>query len=151
MALLLKQQYAHRSGQIYASDLSAQIAQSIITYSPFPMAVLDHEGRFVTINDASSQLMGYRRGELMGEDFFTLLDNGNRQSVLEKLELVKQGAMQQTLTTIIHKTGFPLEIQLVLLPLSEGNNVTGALAIGQDISDRKRNNERIRYMPITTI
>lgn len=146
MALLLKQQYAHRSGQIYASDLSAQIAQSIITYSPFPMAVLDHEGRFVTINDASSQLMGYRRGELMGEDFFTLLDNGNRQSVLEKLELVKQGAMQQTLTTIIHKTGFPLEIQLVLLPLSEGNNVTGALAIGQDISDRKRNNERIRYM-----
>ncbi|WP_332908474.1 putative bifunctional diguanylate cyclase/phosphodiesterase [Paenibacillus roseus] len=145
MIVLLKQQYSRGSCQIHTSDLSAQIAQSISTYSPFPMAVLDRAGRLVTINDAASQLLGYRRGELMGEDFFILLDQGNHQ-LLDKLELVMHGAMQQGLTTMIHKTGYPLEVQLILLPLFEGDTVTGLLAIVQDVSDRKRNNERIRYM-----
>ncbi len=146
IVLLLHRQFARDANPKQASDLSAQIAYSIITYSPFPMLILDGAGRLVTMNEATSQLFGYRKAELMSEEFHVLFSAPDKEQLAKSIELVLGGAMQQYSATIIHKTGSELEVQLVCLPLIQKNTITGAVVIGQDISDRKRNNERIRYM-----
>ncbi|GGG26191.1 hypothetical protein GCM10010916_48240 [Paenibacillus abyssi] len=126
--------------------MGIQISQTIMKFSPFPMAVLDRDGHFIEVNEGTIHLLGYKREDLLGKSFPQLLEAVNRQHTLERFEKTLHGMMQQTPVTVMHKSGFPLEIQIVSAPMMENGRVTGALLFGQDLSDRKRNTERIRYM-----
>ncbi|XEC96417.1 EAL domain-containing protein [Paenibacillus tarimensis] len=122
------------------------ISESIMAFSPIPLAVLDRDGRFINVNDGVSQLLGYKKNELIGNSFLPLIGNDCYQQTLEKFEQTLKGTMTQTSLSIMHKNSYPLDIHVVCTPIRSDGEVTGVMVVGQDISETKRNSERIRYM-----
>ncbi|QYR24256.1 EAL domain-containing protein [Paenibacillus sp. sptzw28] len=129
-----------------ARDLNTPIVDSLIRYSPVALAVIDKSGRIVEINESSSQLLGYSRDELTGESFLPLIEARSRQQIYEKIEQTLRGEVQESTFSVLHSTGYSFDIHVVSAPVVRNNEVVGAVIISQDLRDRKRNLERIRYM-----
>lgn len=122
------------------------IVETLLRSEAVPLAVLDRGGIVMEINEASSRTLGYYRSELLGGPIARLVEPGSRQLLQETLEQVLLGEAKQTNINITHRSGFPLEIQVVCAPMIQEDEVIGTVMISQDLSDRKRNVERIRYM-----
>lgn len=122
-----------------------QIADAILARSPLPVVVLDREGRCVEVNGGALQLMGYERDQLMGCSLQSLLEAGGEPADWLHTEPGEPSGGQYPLT-LVHRSGLPLDIQVMACPLYEDEDWNGTLLIIQDASDRKRNRERIRYM-----
>ncbi len=123
-----------------------RVADAIFRHSPFAVAVLDAAGRFRELNEGTVHLLGYRKEELIGEPFLPMVESEGRQQLFDKFELILQGSVQETSFKLKHKSGIPLEVQATLAPYIAENGTTGTVLVSQDMSDRKRSSERIRYM-----
>ncbi|EXX91674.1 hypothetical protein BG53_08750 [Paenibacillus darwinianus] len=126
--------------------MEIKVAEAIFRHSPFALAVLDAGGRFREMNDGTVQLLGYRKDELIGELFLPLVESEGRQQLFDKFESILQGNVRETALKLKHKSGFPLEVHATLAPYMTEHGTKGAVLVSQDMSDRKRSSERIRYM-----
>ncbi len=122
------------------------IADALLVSDAVPLTVLDSSGYVVELNEASSLMLGYQRFELIGEPLITLIDPGSRTTLKQALEEAAQGSITRNNVHINHRSGFPLELQIICSPMQRDGIIIGSLLICQDLSDRKRNVERIRYM-----
>ncbi len=122
------------------------IVEALLRSEAVPLAVLDKSGFVIEMNEASSRTLGYQRSELLGNSLSRLLEPGSRQLLQEMLEQAMNGETKQTNLNITHRSGYPLELQVVCAPMLQDKSVIGAVLVSQDLSDRKRNVERIRYM-----
>lgn len=119
---------------------------SIFTYSPFALAILDEQGRFREVNDEMLQLLGCRREELTGEPAAAIVGQEAREELHGRLAAAVAGDIQQLNVTMMHKTGIPLDIRMTLTPYDTEDGVKGAVMLSQDMGERKRSLERVRYM-----
>ncbi len=122
------------------------LIDTLIRSEAVPLAVLNRDAMVVEMNEASSRMLGYHRNDVIGEPIMRMVDPGSRMELQEALEEAMDGKTHQKNILITHRSGFPLELQVVCAPLHQDGEVIGALMISQDLSDRKRNMERIRYM-----
>ncbi|TVX97429.1 EAL domain-containing protein [Cohnella terricola] len=122
-----------------------ELLNSLYTNSPVVFAVIDRQGRFLDINRDPSDMVGYGKDEMNGMSFTTL--------VAEEFQELTRHIFQQTLRgekcsreiKVLHKVGHTLDLNIHTSPMVRRNKVIGILAFIQDISDRKRSLERIRY------
>lgn len=122
------------------------IVETLLRSEAVPLAILDPSGIVIEMNEASSQTLGYHRSELLGEPIARLVEPGSRHLLQETFEQALNGEAGQTNINITHRSGFPLELQVVCAPMIREDEVIGTVMICHDLSDRKRNVERIRYM-----
>lgn len=122
------------------------VVETLIRSEAIPLAVLNREAMVVEMNEASSRMLGYQRADVIGEPIMRMIDPGSRSELQDALELSQNGETNQRNILITHRTGFPLELEVVCAPMIQDGEVIGTLMISQDMSDRKRNVERIRYM-----
>lgn len=116
----------------------------IFEYAPEAIYLSDLKGKLILGNLAAEQLMGAPREELMGVNFFdNILAPEDMSKAIEALELNSQGQKtgpnEYRINTregqkIVEITGFPVRI----------NNEMVALGIARDITERKRNEEKIK-------
>jgi diguanylate cyclase (GGDEF)-like protein/PAS domain S-box-containing protein len=66
----LAQANAHMASQLENSE---KMYRYLVDASPDIIYMLDHEGRFTFVNDRTSQLLGYRREELIGQHYAILV------------------------------------------------------------------------------
>ena len=111
-----------------------------------PLAVLNREGIVMEMNEACSRMLGYQRTNLIGSPIMQLIDPSCRHLLEEAIDQSNNGDTMQSNITIAHRSGFPLDLQIVCAPMNQDDEVIGTLMICHDLSDRKRNVERIRYM-----
>ncbi|MFC5653805.1 putative bifunctional diguanylate cyclase/phosphodiesterase [Paenibacillus solisilvae] len=135
-----------RTNSFAQDNLHTLIVQSLLKYSPVALAVIDSEGKFLELNESSSQLLGYERHELLGKSFLHLFDAENHQDVLRSFKSMLNGVTQAMSIRVLHRVGYSFEINVTTAPLIHGNESIGAIIISYDVSDRNRNAERIRYM-----
>jgi len=122
-----------------------ELLNSLYTNSPIVFAVIDRQGRFLDINRDPSDMVGYGKDEMNGMPFTTM--------VAEEFQELTRYVFQQTLKgekcsreiKVLHKQGHTLDLNIHTSPMVRRNKVIGILAFIQDISDRKRSLERIRY------
>jgi diguanylate cyclase (GGDEF)-like protein/PAS domain S-box-containing protein len=126
--------------------LLTDAADSVFRHSPFSMAVLDEKGRFREVNDGTVHLLGYEKSELLGQLFLPVIETDNRIETAERFEAALQGDVQQISLMMKHKSGIPLDVQMTLTPYAAADGGRGVVLFSQDMSDRKRSSERIRYM-----
>lgn len=138
--------YIRRRQSLSFNHYHTAIVETLLRSEAIPLAVLDRGGSVIELNEASSITLGYSRSELLGEPLERLVEPASRQLLSESLQQTLHGETRQTNINITHRSGFPLELQVVCAPMIRDEDVIGTVMIIHDLSDRKRNVERIRYM-----
>jgi len=138
--------YIKRNENFSFQNYHTAIVETLLRSDAVPLAVLDRRGLVLEMNEASSRMLGYHRSEMIGAPITRMVEPVSRQSLHETFEQALLGETKQTNISITHGSGFPLELQVICSPVIQDDEVIGTLLISQDLSDRKRNVERIRYM-----
>ncbi len=137
-----KRYRARQSGPAYQWEL----LNSLYNHSPIAFAVIDRQGRFLDINRDPSDMVGYGKEELNGISFETLLAEESREQTKLIFQRTLQGETCTREIKVIHKQGHAIDLNIHTSPLIRRKRPIGLLVFIEDISDRKRSLERIRYM-----
>jgi PAS domain S-box-containing protein len=116
-------------------------AESLIETAPAIVLVLDEEGRIVRINPYMEEISGYHLKDVKGKDWFkTFLPKRLRRRLHGLfVKALSQKQRAGVVGPIVTKDGREREIEWHDKLLQDaGGNVVGLLAIGQDITDRRR-------------
>ena len=106
---------------------------------------LDEEGRYVVVNDAYADLVGYSREELLGRPATDVIDERIIDQAAELQRRIRaDGSEEATLEAVITTASgdqVPIETRISLFELEGGNY--GRAGVVRDISERKRREERL--------
>jgi PAS domain S-box-containing protein len=109
--------------------------------------VLDTEGRIVSLNPYMEEISDYRLEEVRGKDWFaTFLPERDRDRMRESFSTaIDDTHTRGNVSPIVTKDGREREIEWYDNTLKDAKgNTTGLLAIGNDITERKRIDEALR-------
>jgi len=123
------------------------IVDTLFQSNAVALAFINHEGKIIELNDTTANMLGYeQRQELIGEPIMNMIEQSSQESLAHSLEQVRAGNIETLNIHVLHRSSFPLELQISCEPVARDGKVIGALMISHDLSDHKRNLERIRYM-----
>ena len=117
--------------------------------APIGMALIDADGRFSRVNEALCGITGYLRGQLEGKRIEDITHPDDAGAEHEELEAMRAGErqVQKAERRFVHASGHPVwvALQTTLIRSSEGRPLR-FLAQIQDVTDRKRHEEELRYL-----
>lgn len=129
-----------------AQQAAARYARSLIEASLDPLVTISPEGKITDVNEASEEITGLTRGELIGTDFadyFTEPDMaraGYRQ-VLER------GHVRDYPLTIRHRSGLTRDVLYnANVYRDERGDLCGVFAAARDITERKKAEQQIHRL-----
>lgn len=111
----------------------------LVENAPDAIVSLDREGRFTSINPFCERLTGWARAEWMGRPFLPLVHAEDLPQAMESFANVLSG--RKTPTTeirVLNKAGDFVWMEFMVTPEFFGQQVQGVLAIGRDISARRK-------------
>lgn len=102
------------------------------------MASLDVYGLFTTVNEEAQKITGYSEEELLKMNFLDLLPDyeKERASDLFMDMVVKGGEIKNHPIQIIHKSGALVYLNVIGIPLFNGQNIEGLYVVANDITSR---------------
>lgn len=113
--------------------------------SPHPILISELEtGRLVEVNDAASQLLGYRMGEIQGQIIWEIEVLGSAEEQTRFRDRLKQiGPVRNLEVNLRARTG---DVRRFLLSseLIELNGRACRVTVGDDVTDRKRAEDELR-------
>ncbi len=122
----------------------------IIESAPAGVVMVDPEGRITLVNNLTETLFGYSRTELLGQPIEILVPQryrtdhaGHRRSFVGNPNTRRMGEGRDLYGLRKDGTEFPVEIGLNPIVTPEGLSVLGVIT---DITERKRNDERLRVI-----
>ncbi|USB32424.1 PAS domain S-box protein [Paenibacillus sp. YPG26] len=125
---------------------SQQRYKSLFEYSPSAVYSFDLHGNYVTLNSNLEALSGYSKEELLGMNFKQIISSAEINKTVRYFELSMKGEPQSYETTIIHKNGTPVELNVTNVPIIVDQNIVGVYGIATDITERKRYTEQIEKL-----
>lgn len=106
------------------------------------------DGTIILLNETGYKLLGYERGTLIGKNWFnTCIPESSRSFGLEHFESMKSGEIEQTSFEypVMTKDGTERMISWQLtIYRDDAGNMMGTLAAGQDVTERRRDEEFLR-------
>jgi PAS domain S-box-containing protein len=118
-------------------DKATAYAESLIMNAPDPVFVSDLEGKILQTNDAVSQLLGFRRDEVIEQSLSRFISPEETRQFLAALrEVVERGAMRNVRLNPRSATGevIPTTLNASALRDSEGK-VIGVIGILRDMRE----------------
>jgi PAS domain S-box-containing protein len=108
------------------------------------------DGTITSWNQGAERLYGYTAQEMTGKLMFAIVPPERTEELRGILERLAQGGRIEHLETVrIHRDGRQLEVELTVSPLVDPQGkVTGASAIGRDITERKRLERSLHQLSI---
>lgn len=122
-------------------------AEGLVNTAQVIVLVLDTEGRIVRFNPYMEEISGYQLQEVQGKDWFTTFlpkrdQNGIRDLFLQAISDIQT---RGNVNPIVTRDGRERKIEWYDKTLKDANgNVVGLLAIGQDVTERKRAEAQIK-------
>ncbi|MBU1108884.1 MAG: response regulator [Candidatus Riflebacteria bacterium] len=133
------------------NELQSQrdFAETLINTAQAVILLLDQQGKIVHFNPYFAELSGYCLEEVLGKNWFDIfLTEGDRDKVAKLFAKAVVG--NQTIgnvNTIICKDGSKREIEWYDKTIKDKNGqVTGLLAIGQDITEHRKGELKIQHL-----
>lgn len=107
---------------------------------------LDRDGRIESVNAAFDTLTGGARAPWLGRHLLDVMHAPDRERVGAELDTARQGRMPNPFeVNLISASGTQVPVELTLTPRVEGGEVRGMLAIGRDITERRRLENELRH------
>ncbi|MCR8658936.1 putative bifunctional diguanylate cyclase/phosphodiesterase [Paenibacillus endoradicis] len=129
------------------TNFHESIVSTLFQSNAVALTLINHEGNIIELNDTSAHMLGYDQiEELIGKPIMTVIEQSSQESLIAALQKVKEGQIEKLNIHVLHRSAFPLELQISCEPVIQDSKVIGSLIVSHDLSDHKRNLERIRYM-----
>lgn len=151
---------AHNAMQIRLQK-SEELHRYIVNSSPDIVFMLDREGRFTFLNNKVESILGYKKRELLGRNYKTIVDDKDfeRAGYIFKdsdqtsrttrtIELHLKSNGDNRTTRYFEVTVFPIESSTVgfkNLPNSSIKKLIGTYGTARDITERKEAEEFINF------
>lgn len=135
-----------RDEQIRA-QAQLRLLSSAVEQSTEGIAVTDLQGNFLFVNQALAAMHGYTQEEMIGRHV-SLLHTPDQYQLIEQAHhrvLLLGDFTGEIVRIISNKTSFPSQTHISLLK-DEDNNPIGMVRIIRDITDRKKNEEKIQVL-----
>jgi PAS domain S-box-containing protein len=116
---------------------SEQIYKSLFEYSPVSVFSFSLEGNFLTANSSLEALTGYTLDELLGISFFQMIHPGHLEQARSYFRQATYGNPQNYETSIVHKDGRVIEINVMNVPIIVAEQIIGVYGIVNDITEHK--------------
>jgi diguanylate cyclase (GGDEF)-like protein/PAS domain S-box-containing protein len=125
---------------------SEQIFHSLFMHNPNAIGVFNMGGELVKFNPTASHLLGYTGQELLGRHYSSFFAEKCLLDCEEFLDRNRKGESQAWDTVLLHKEGYRIDVHITTFPTYIEDKLGGYIIICQDISERKRNDERFRHL-----
>ncbi|MCY9691978.1 sensor domain-containing protein [Paenibacillus alginolyticus] len=122
------------------------VLDSLFEHNPNAIGIFDQAGKFIRINLAAETILGYSVDELLNQPFISFVTQEQLERTSSQLEQVKSGTPVTFETAVIHKSGYRVDLNVTAVPVDLQPNSKGNILICQDITERKRGDEQVRYM-----
>lgn len=130
-----------------ATNFHESIVDTLFQSNAVALTLINHHGKIIELNHTTAHMLGYEhRNELIGLPIMEIIEQSSQEALTQALQEVKDGKITALNIHVLHRSAFPLELQISCEPVMQNGTVIGSLIISNDLSDHKRNIERIRYM-----
>ncbi|WP_241242882.1 putative bifunctional diguanylate cyclase/phosphodiesterase [Paenibacillus whitsoniae] len=121
------------------------ILYSLFEHNPNAILFYKKGQRFVRMNRAAESLLGYTLEELSAIDMTTIM---TKEQIAHDVRLLdaNMGMTVNFETSVLHKSGYRIDMKVTAVPVAIAPDGQGFILIGQDVTERKRGDEQIRYM-----
>ncbi len=122
--------------------------QAMIKASPLAVIIIDVNGNVELWNPAAEQVFGWTEQEIIGRSLYIVPpDRHNEYQQLRKEVFTQGKAFKAMETQRLKKDGTLIDVSLSTAPLHDAHgHVTAAIGIYEDISERKKAGEEIRFL-----
>ncbi len=128
-------------------ELQRDCFTQLFQNSPEAICMLDNEDRFMDVNSAFEKQFGYEKGELINKYVNDMIV---RQELLNEAAAISNSAMTGSIvekeTIRWRKDGSPIEVCILAYPIFFQNNQIGIYGIYRDINERKRFEQRLKFL-----
>nr|WP_193581018.1 GGDEF domain-containing phosphodiesterase [Paenibacillus aceris] len=122
------------------------VLDALFEHNPNAIGICDQEGTFIRINEAAETTLGYSASELLQKRFSELVTHERNELTYGQVQQAKVGEPLTFEASVSHKSGYRIDLHATVVPVELRPNVRGYLLICQDITERKRGDEQVRYM-----
>lgn len=140
--MLIKMQNSNRS-----IHLQHTITETLFQSRAVAVTYINLTGTIVDMNETAYKMLGYDdSSELIGMPVSDLVEAGNLEQFNLALTQLKQGEVTKASLTMVHRSSFPMNIEISFEAVYSKSKLVGAILVSNDLSDHKRSLERIKYM-----
>jgi diguanylate cyclase (GGDEF)-like protein/PAS domain S-box-containing protein len=121
--------------------------QQLFDKSPESIALLDTNGKIVNVNKSFETLFGYSAEEAINKTFSQLIVPESEKSDEAKIsEMVFAGETYKGEAIRKTKKGTEIFVDVIRYPIFVNNEISGAYAIYENITERKSEEDKIRFL-----
>jgi len=125
---------------------SEQRFQSLFEHHPDGVFSFDRERRLVAVNPAFLSMTGYTHQEILSREHAPLVPPESRPELVELIGDALRGESRTFETVLLRKDGSRIDVGVTLIPHIASGEIIGAHGIAKDISHRKSNEQKIKYL-----
>lgn len=119
---------------------------SLFEHNPNAIGIFNEEGKFIRMNQAAESMLGYSVTELMHQPFTGIVTEERLEGTKIQLQHSRQGMPYTFETSVYHQRGYRVDLHVTAVPVELQRHAKGNILICQDITERKRGDEQVRYM-----
>ncbi|MVP00787.1 putative bifunctional diguanylate cyclase/phosphodiesterase [Paenibacillus lutrae] len=125
---------------------SSDVLDTLFDHSPSAVGLTDDAGRFQRVSRTLERLLGVPTNQLIGTTFDSFISEDQQASLRKRYTMMKQGTPQVFDTSVLHRSGYRVDLTTTAVPLDDQGNKDRFLFMFQDITERKRADEQFRHM-----
>lgn len=99
---------------------------------------LDHEGKFVYLNNRFRPLTGFEKETWLKKNFSLLIHENEREKAKKNYQLVHQGRARIFEAKIISNISAGYILSFNITPIFERGSIVGSMGIGRDVTEQKK-------------
>jgi two-component system NarL family sensor kinase len=119
---------------------------ALIANSPLGIVTKDEQNRVVFCNPAFERMFHYSQNELQGGDIDDIIASHDLEDANRMTFAVRGGGVVHATTQRRRKDGTLIDVELHGIRVFSGDTFVGAFAIYQDITERRRSEEKLQAL-----
>jgi PAS domain S-box-containing protein len=122
--------------------------EALVLNSPVAIAIMDLDEKVVSWNPAAERLFGYTQAQAVGRRIDDLVAGTQKMhaEVLEYTRQLSSNSRVDTVTRRSRKDGTLVDVELLAVPVTVGEEQVGTYAMYHDITELKQAEEEVRQL-----
>lgn len=104
-------------------------------------------GYLVQVNENGANALGYTSEEMLGKHFLDFASDYQKSEISKSFqEMLSSKSTIHFEIDLLHKLNKSITYEFLATPLLDGDEITGVLGIGRDVTQRRKNEETIKNL-----